>query len=224
MPLDFMFNYIGGKKDSVWEMKVPFAHFTHAEKEEVTQFINKQLSMIDMQSPIPLSSYYSQSWVKGESEVMGKHGMVPWRSMVSANPYWTNSGRINWRDMKVGDVIAWACPSCGWDMEIWFIKLLEKRTKDYKVHHSANPSRSEEQFRFGYIFLSNGKKYAGTRHEYGYHITDQKNIFVKAIITDSWQTDGSSNIYGSSKGVWRKIGVRGGFINWVNETPFSEKP
>ena len=198
-----MFNYIGGEGRT---KKTMFAHFTDAEKEEAAQFVNKQLSIMDKQSPIPLTDYFSP-------EPLLKGNDTTWRSMVSNSSYWTESGRVTWEDMKVGDVVAWACPSCGWDREIWFIKILDKGFRDERLI-----------YRFGYAFLSKKKFRGETISELGYHLNGQEDIFVKVVVNQDWQRPSGSNLYGSTKGVWRKISAGGGFINWVNATPFSEKP
>ena len=215
MPLDFMFNYIGGDWIYNSQKKTMFAHFTDAEKEEAAQFVNKQLSIMDKQSPIPLTDYFSQS-------TLPQYTNPSWRSMVSNSSYWTERGRVTWEDMKVGDVVAWACPSCGWNREIWFIKILDKGFRDEK-------SQKGLIYRFGYAFLSKKKFRGETISELGYHRsgpnrTVWQDIFVKVVVNRNWQRPSSSNLYGSTKGMWRKISAGGGFINWVNATPFSEKP
>ena len=192
MPLDFMFNYIDIKGRG---KQKEFTDFTDAEKEELVHFINKQIGIIDKQSPMPLTEYFS--------DLKNRSSKVSWRSMVSNISYWTERGRVNWEDMEVGDVIAWTCFSCSWAESIWFIKLLGKEFRGERL-----------VCRFGYAFLSN----------IGYSLKGQENIYVKATTNKNWQRPSSGNLYGSVKGVWRKISEEGGFINWVNATPFSEKP
>jgi hypothetical protein len=191
MPLDFMFNYIDIKGRG---KKKEFTDFTDAEKEETAHFINKQLGIMDKQSPIPLTDFFTLPHHKV---------LVNWEQMVSNSSYWTERGRVTWEDVEVGDVIAWTCFSCGWSEQVWFIKLLDKEFRDERL-----------VCKFGYAFLSN----------LGYSLKGQENVSVRATANKNWQRPSSGNLYGSVKGVWRKISEEGGFINWVNATPFSEKP
>ena len=215
MTLDIMFDYIDNSNESIrtdkWKYMLKDAH------SPFRTFLKNQLEAIEGHSGFHIKDLDT----KRRPFFLAQNKKM-WSENVVNNSYFTHTGPIDWSSMKIGDIVVWTnklTTNSSWQFQIWVIKLLDKMPNQIDTNTRG---RTKDQFKFGYIYYSLSERGYSPSQKLGKGYIGSWT----GKVTNRWLTGNIKHpnmVYFTKKGVWRKITNSPSFLNWMGESPFSQK-